>query len=67
VDVDIQQSCSQIVTMRLNHLLLPSLALASPLNSRCASPQDLANEDNTYDYIVTGSGPGGGKHFLHTP
>jgi choline dehydrogenase len=47
--------------MKLFHLLLPSLALASPLNSRCISPQDVADEANTYDYIVTGSGPGGGK------
>ncbi|KAH4056502.1 hypothetical protein HBH98_035410 [Parastagonospora nodorum] len=46
--------------MKLYSLLLPSLALASRLNSRCTSPQDLANEDNTYDYVVTGSGPGGG-------
>ncbi|CAO2648887.1 Nn.00g098360.m01.CDS01 [Neocucurbitaria sp. VM-36] len=46
--------------MKLHHLLLPSIALASPLHSRCASPQDLANSTNTYDYIVTGSGPGGG-------
>lgn len=46
--------------MKLLHLLLPSIALASPLHARCSSPQSLANETNTYDYIVTGSGPGGG-------
>ncbi|KAH7077253.1 hypothetical protein FB567DRAFT_146432 [Paraphoma chrysanthemicola] len=46
--------------MKLHYLLLPSIALASPLKSRCTSPQNAANETNTYDYIVTGSGPGGG-------
>ncbi|OAL06565.1 alcohol oxidase [Phaeosphaeriaceae sp. SRC1lsM3a] len=46
--------------MKLFNLLLPSLALASPLNSRCTSPQSAATEANTYDYIVSGSGPGGG-------
>jgi choline dehydrogenase len=46
--------------MKLFHLLLPSIALASPLHPRCTSPQHAANETNTYDYIVTGSGPGGG-------
>ncbi|KAF2831914.1 alcohol oxidase [Ophiobolus disseminans] len=46
--------------MKLLHLLLPSIALATPLNARCTAPQSLANETNTYDYIVTGSGPGGG-------
>jgi len=47
--------------MKLFHLLLPSLALAARLKGRCTSPQDLADQENTYDYVVTGSGPGGGK------
>jgi choline dehydrogenase len=46
--------------MKLLHLLLPSLNLASSLHARCIPPQTLANSTNTYDYIVTGSGPGGG-------
>ncbi|KAF1838604.1 alcohol oxidase [Decorospora gaudefroyi] len=46
--------------MKLQHLLLPAITLASPLHSYCESPKSLANDDNTYDYIVTGSGPGGG-------
>ncbi|KAH8731500.1 hypothetical protein GQ44DRAFT_822415 [Phaeosphaeriaceae sp. PMI808] len=46
--------------MKLLHFLLPSIVLASPLTSRCTSPQSSANETETYDYIVTGSGPGGG-------
>jgi choline dehydrogenase len=46
--------------MKLVHLLLPSIALASPLHAPCSPPQALASETNTYDYIVTGSGPGGG-------
>jgi choline dehydrogenase len=48
--------------MRLFHLLLPSLALAS---QSCIYPQSLANDTNTYDYIVTGSGPGGGTQSSH--
>jgi choline dehydrogenase len=40
--------------------LLPALTLASPLHTHCTSRYNLANETNTYDYIVTGSGPGGG-------
>ena len=47
--------------MKLLRLFLPSIALGSALHPRCTSPQDLANESDTYDYIVTGSGPGGGK------
>ncbi|KAH7391756.1 hypothetical protein BKA66DRAFT_412800 [Pyrenochaeta sp. MPI-SDFR-AT-0127] len=43
--------------MKLHHLLLPTIALASP---PCKPPQAAANSANTYDYIVTGSGPGGG-------
>jgi choline dehydrogenase len=46
--------------MKLFHLLLPVIAFASPLHPRCTSPTSVANETNTYDYIVTGSGPGGG-------
>ncbi|USP79930.1 uncharacterized protein yc1106_07204 [Curvularia clavata] len=40
------------------HLFLPTLVLASA--SSCIPPQATANSSNTYDYIVTGSGPGGG-------
>jgi choline dehydrogenase len=46
--------------MKLHHFLLPAIALASPLHPHCASHHAQANETNTYDYIVTGSGPGGG-------
>lgn len=44
------------------YLLLPPLVLAYPSSSpACASPQtEAADSSNTYDYIVTGSGPGGG-------
>jgi choline dehydrogenase len=41
--------------------LLPTLALASPLHhASCIPPRSTSNSSNTYDYIVTGSGPGGG-------
>ena len=41
--------------------LLPILASASPLHhASCIPPQASSNTSNTYDYIVTGSGPGGG-------
>jgi choline dehydrogenase len=46
--------------MKLHHFLLPALALASPLHPYCTAHHAQANETNTYDYIVTGSGPGGG-------
>lgn len=47
--------------MKLQYLILPSVALASPLLPRCTPPQSQAgNSTDTYDYIVTGSGPGGG-------
>ncbi|XP_014554467.1 hypothetical protein COCVIDRAFT_104929 [Bipolaris victoriae FI3] len=44
------------------YLLLPPLVLAYPSSGpACASPQtEAADSSNTYDYIVTGSGPGGG-------
>jgi choline dehydrogenase len=42
-------------------LSLPALALASPVyHASCIPPQSSSNASNTYDYIVTGSGPGGG-------
>ncbi|KAH6866736.1 hypothetical protein BKA58DRAFT_210807 [Alternaria rosae] len=42
-------------------ILLPILASASPLHhASCISPQSSSNASNVYDYIVTGSGPGGG-------
>lgn len=34
---------------------------ATSANFQRASTEYAANETNTYDYIVTGSGPGGGK------
>jgi choline dehydrogenase len=41
--------------------LLPTLSSSSPLHhASCIPPQSSANASNTYDYIVTGSGPGGG-------
>lgn len=40
------------------HLFLPTLVLASA--PACTPPQTTANSSNTYDYIVAGSGPGGG-------
>jgi choline dehydrogenase len=47
--------------MKVLHFLLPALALASsPLHPHCTSQRTQANETNTYDYIVVGSGPGGG-------
>lgn len=46
--------------MKFGYFLLPALTLASPLLPRCTSPRDLADSTNTYDYIVVGSGPGGG-------
>ncbi|KAL5121974.1 hypothetical protein ACEQ8H_000190 [Pleosporales sp. CAS-2024a] len=46
--------------MKFFHFLLPSLALASCLNTPCTASQSVATDSNTYDYIVTGSGPGGG-------
>jgi choline dehydrogenase len=46
--------------MKLHYLFLPAFALASPLHPDCTSHHNQANEINTYDYIVTGSGPGGG-------
>lgn len=51
--------------MRLRTLpfltLLSTLTLASPLHpASCVPPQYISNSSNTYDYIVTGSGPGGG-------
>jgi hypothetical protein len=49
-----------LLTMKLFYSILPSLALASHSIQQCTSPQTLANDANTYDYIVTGSGPGGG-------
>jgi choline dehydrogenase len=42
------------------HLFLPSLVLATQSYPGCISPQNLADDTNTYDYVVTGSGPGGG-------
>jgi choline dehydrogenase len=48
-------------SMKLHTLLLfPVLALASPLQSHCTPSRADANETKTYDYIFTGSGPGGG-------
>jgi choline dehydrogenase len=48
-------------SMELHFLLyFPILVLASPLHSHCTSSRADASETNTYDYIVTGSGPGGG-------
>lgn len=46
--------------MKVQHLILPALTIASPLHQRCTSPQSAATDANTYDYIVVGSGPGGG-------
>ena len=41
--------------------LLPTLTSTSPLHhASCVPPQSISNSSNTYDYIVTGSGPGGG-------
>lgn len=41
------------------HLLLPTVVLAASSPS-CTPLQNSANSSDTYDYIVTGSGPGGG-------
>jgi choline dehydrogenase len=41
-------------------LALPLTVLASPFYSRCNVDTPGANSTNTYDYIVVGSGPGGG-------
>jgi choline dehydrogenase len=51
---------TQLSAMKLFHFLLPAIVLASPLHSRCYSPKSLATDENTYDYVVAGSGPGGG-------
>jgi choline dehydrogenase len=41
--------------------LFSTLILASPVHhASCVPPQSISNSSNTYDYIVTGSGPGGG-------
>lgn len=41
--------------------LFPTLTLASPLHhASCIPLQSISNVSNTYDYIITGSGPGGG-------
>jgi choline dehydrogenase len=42
------------------HLLLPTLTLAFPSKLSCSSPKATSNSSDIYDYIVTGSGPGGG-------
>jgi choline dehydrogenase len=44
--------------MKLQHFILPALTVASPL--ACVPPQSGANSTSVYDYIVIGSGPGGG-------
>lgn len=46
--------------MKLHHFLLPAIALGFPTNYGCQGPQSKATAANTYDYIVAGSGPGGG-------
>ena len=51
-----------LLTMKFQgalHLLLPTAVLGAYVPS-CTPPQNAANSSNTYDYIVTGSGPGGG-------
>lgn len=39
---------------------LPLVAFGAPSGSGCAGSKVGANDTNTFDYIVTGSGPGGG-------
>lgn len=40
--------------------ILPLVALASPSPPHCETPKTHQNNTNTYDYVVVGSGPGGG-------
>lgn len=46
--------------MKLSEYFLAITTLVSTVHSACTPPQSHGNDTNTYDYIVTGSGPGGG-------
>ena len=48
----------------LSWSVLQQVAFATVVYDQSRTTGHVANETNTYDYVVTGSGPGGGKLSL---